>query len=99
MGRSLSFVPAISYQPFIPFRSAEGSVEDTSPLHGEMAEARVLPQIGGAPGVEIDKDHVVVLAHLSYCLLGLLPPHWITRLPNRYKGPSFGIESSLKGVR
>lgn len=36
-----------------------------------------------------DKDHVVILAHLSYFLLGLLPPHRITRLPNRYaiKGP------------
>lgn len=42
---SFSFVPAISYQPCL-FRLAVGSVEDTSPLHGEMAEARFLRQIG-----------------------------------------------------
>ena len=30
--------------------SAGGSVEETSPLHGEMAEARFLRQIGGAAG-------------------------------------------------
>ena len=42
-----------------------------------------------------DKDHVVVLAHLSYCLLG--PSH--RRLPNRYKGPFLWhrIEPNLKG--
>lgn len=30
----------------MPFRLAVGSVEDTSPLHGEMAEASFLRQIG-----------------------------------------------------
>lgn len=44
---SFSFVPAISYQPFLFVRLAD---QWNSPLHGEMAEARFLRQIGGAAG-------------------------------------------------
>lgn len=44
-------------------------------------------------GIRRDKDHIVVLAHLSYCWDCCLR---IGRLPNPFFGPQFsGIESSL----
>lgn len=49
---SFSFVPAISYQPFL-FVRLKDQWKILPPLHGEMAEARFLRQIGGAAGVEI----------------------------------------------
>lgn len=70
-------------------------MEDSSPLHGEMAEGRFLRRIGGAAGVAIK---IMSWFWPIYPLAGIAASasdHSATR----YKGPSFGIESSLKGVR